>query len=104
MANKAAAVAVAITFRIIECSPLRKLTYLLLPEVLLPEPVLPLAPPEAPVLLPEALGALLLPDAPEDDESPAAIDTLAMANSAAAVAVPTSFNIKQILLRSKRCS
>jgi hypothetical protein len=57
--------------------------------------------PDAPVeLLPDALGALSPPDAPVEDEPElCAMATLAKANSAAAVAVLMSFNIRHFLLR-----
>jgi hypothetical protein len=57
--------------------------------------------PDAPVeLLPDALGALSPLAAPVDDEPElCAMATLARANSAAAVAVLMSFNIRHFLLR-----
>lgn len=56
--------------------------------------------------LPVALGddlSLLEPEAPvEDDPELCAMDTLAIAKSAAAVAVPTSFNIWRFLLHKDK--
>lgn len=56
--------------------------------------------------LPLALGddlSLLEPEAPvEDDPELCAMDTLAIAKSAAAVAVPTSFNIWRFLLHKDK--
>ena len=64
----------------------------------------PLDMPDDPDELPEGVALCedlseLLPEAPEDDEPElCAMDTLAIAKSAAAVAVPTSFNMWMFLL------
>lgn len=58
--------------------------------------------PEEPVALGDVVSELE-PEAPvEDDPELCAMDTLAIAKSAAAVAVPTSFNIWRFLLHKDK--
>jgi hypothetical protein len=59
----------------------------------------PLGVPDDPLLLPVALGDLsLLPEAPLEEPELCANEALAIANKAAAVAVPITFNIIECLL------